>query len=102
MFDRNHNSQIDDFEIVAGQYHTDDVFANVVDIPFNGGEQNLSASFRNAGFFFFSFDKRHEIGNRFLHHPRTFDDLRQEHLSGAKQIADDIHAVHERTFDHCD
>ena len=41
-----------------------------------------------------------EPGYAFFHHPRALYDLGQEHFSGAKQIADDVHAVHERTFDH--
>ena len=35
-----------------------------------------------------------------LHHPRGFHHLRQEHLARAEQIADDVHARHQRTFDH--
>ena len=37
-----------------------------------------------------------------LHHARRLDDLRQEHLARAEQVADDIHAVHQRPFDHVD
>ena len=35
-----------------------------------------------------------------LHRPGALDDLRQEHLAGAEQLADDAHAVHQRPFDH--
>ena len=34
----------------------------------------------------------------FLHHPRAFDDLGQEHFPCAKEIADDAHAGHQRPF----
>ena len=37
-----------------------------------------------------------------LHHARGFDHLRQEHFAFAEQIADDVHAVHQRAFDHLD
>src|SRR5262249_53372353 len=30
---------------------------------------------------------------------RALDDLRQEHLAGAEQVADDFNAVHERPLD---
>ena len=40
-----------------------------------------------------------QIGDRLLHHARRFHDLRQEHFAGAKQIADDVHAGHQRAFD---
>ena len=42
----------------------------------------------------------HQIGDRLLHHPRRFHHLRQEHFAGAEQVADDVHAVHQRAFDH--
>ncbi len=34
-----------------------------------------------------------------LHDTGTLDHLRQKHFALAKQITDDVHAVHERTFD---
>ena len=40
--------------------------------------------------------------DRLLHHARAFHDLRQEHLAGAEEIADDVHAVHQRALDHLD
>ena len=43
--------------------------------------------------------ERHQIGDGLLHHARGFDHLRQKHASGAEQIADYVHAVHERAFD---
>ena len=39
------------------------------------------------------------MSNGLLHHTGRFNNLRQEHFSFAKQIADDIHAVHQRAFD---
>ena len=40
------------------------------------------------------------MGHRLLHHARRLDHLRQEHLAGAEQVADDVHAVHQRALDH--
>jgi hypothetical protein len=34
----------------------------------------------------------------FLHHAGGFHHLRQEHLAGAEQVADDVHAVHQRAL----
>ncbi len=34
-----------------------------------------------------------------LHDARRLDDLGQEHLAGAEQVADDIHAGHQGSFD---
>ena len=39
-----------------------------------------------------------ELRHRLFHHPRAFDDLRQEHLARAEQFTYPIHAVHERAF----
>ena len=44
--------------------------------------------------------ERLEIRHRALHRARALDHLRQEHLAGAKQVADRLHAVHQRPFDH--
>ncbi len=38
----------------------------------------------------------------FLHHPRTFHHLRQKHFAGTKEVADNIHAVHQRSFNDLD
>ncbi len=40
-----------------------------------------------------------QIGDRLLHHARALHHLRQEHLAGAEQVADDVHAGHQRAFD---
>ena len=33
-----------------------------------------------------------------FHHTRRFDHLRQKHFALTEQIANDIHAIHQRTF----
>ncbi len=40
--------------------------------------------------------------HRLLHHACGFHHLRQEHLACAEQIADHVHAYHQRSFDHFD
>ena len=44
----------------------------------------------------FLLHERLEVGHRPLHGAGALDDLRQEHLAGAEQVADDLHAVHQR------
>ena len=39
------------------------------------------------------------MGHGLLHHARRFHHLGQEHLARAEQIADHVHAVHQRAFD---
>jgi hypothetical protein len=41
-------------------------------------------------------------GDGLLHDPGALDDLRQEHLAGAEQVADRVHARHQRPFDDVD
>ena len=41
-----------------------------------------------------------QIGDRLLHHARGLHHLRQEHLARAEQVADHVHAGHQRAFDH--
>ena len=48
----------------------------------------------------FLFHERHQIGDRLLHHARRLHHLRQEHLAVAEEVADDVHAGHQRAFDH--
>ena len=40
-----------------------------------------------------------EYRHRLLHDAGRLDHLRQEHLAGAEQVADDVHARHQRAFD---
>ena len=42
----------------------------------------------------FVLDVRHQVGHGFFHPARDFNHLGQEHLDRAKEIADDVHAVH--------
>src|SRR5690349_23989482 len=39
-----------------------------------------------------------EVGHRALHHPGALHHLGQEHPAGAEQVADDLHAVHQRAL----
>ncbi len=43
-----------------------------------------------------------QVGHGLLHHARGFHHLRQEHLALAEQVADHVHAGHQRAFDHLD
>jgi hypothetical protein len=51
---------------------------------------------------FLLLDEGDEVGDGLLHHPRRLHDLREEHLAGAEEVADDVHAVHQRAFDDLD
>ena len=62
-------------------------------IPFDRSQQDLSGSFLFS-LYFFGFDEGLQMRHGLFHHAGRLDHLRQEHLSGAKEIANDIHTVH--------
>jgi hypothetical protein len=99
---RHHHAKVDDLEAVALQNHADDVLADVVDVALDGGHHHLAFAGSGAGPLLFRFDEGNEVGDGFLHHAGGFHHLRQEHLAGAEQVADDVHAVHQRAFDDVD
>ena len=98
---RNHDAEVDHVEVVALEHDADDILADVVHVAFD--RRHHDRALRLAGltrFCFLRLDERDEMPDRLLHDPRALDDLRQEHLSGAEQIADDVHTGHQRAFDH--
>src|SRR5882757_8575244 len=92
-----HDSEIDHLEVIALEHYTDDVLADVVYVALYGRNYDSTVRARHAALPLL--DERHQVGHRALHHTRTLDDLRQEHLAGSKQVADDVHSIHQRAFD---
>ena len=67
-----------------------------MDVALDGRQQDLAFRLPLTAF-------RLQVGNQvrhgFLHHARRLDHLRQEHLAGAEQVADLVHAIHEGALD---
>ncbi len=99
---RNHHAEVDDLVIVALEHDADDVLADVVHVALDGGEQDLAGglSLGEPELLLLLLHERHEIGDGLFHHPRRLHHLRQEHLAGAEQVADHVHAGHQRPLDH--
>ena len=98
---RRHHAEIDDLVIVAGEHDADDVLADVVHVALDGREHDRArglALVAAGGLFRLHIGQQHR--DRLFHHARRLDDLRQEHFSRAEQVADDVHARHQRAFDH--
>ncbi len=55
-----------------------------------------------AALFLFSLDERHQVGHGDFHDAGAFHHLGQEHLARPEEIADHVHAVHQRPFDDLD
>ena len=99
---RHHHAHVHHLEVVALQYYGDDVLADVVHVAFHRRHHDLAFGAGIAGAQFLGFDVRHQMCHRLFHHARGFHHLRQEHLARAEQVADHVHAVHQRAFDHLD
>ena len=99
---RHHDAEVDDLVIVAGQHDADDVLADVVDVALDRRHQDLAGglafaivdAIRGIGDLL-RLHVRQQPGDGLLHDPRRLHHLRQEHLAGAEQVADDIHAGHQ-------
>ena len=97
---RHHDAEIDDVVIVALEHDADDVLADVVHVALDGGQHDLAVRRNVRAAVLVLLHVRHQIGDGLLHHARRFHHLRQEHPARAEQVADDVHAVHQRAFDH--
>ena len=84
----------------------DDVLADVVHVALDGRDDDLALRparrRRRRHALLLCLDVGHQVRDRLLHHARRLHHLRQEHLARAEQVADDVHAVHQRPFDHVD
>src|SRR5204862_648735 len=102
LLTRHHHAEIEDLVIVTAQYHADDVLADVVDVALDGRHQDLATRLPLTGGMTLParrLHERHQVGDCFLHHAGALDHLWQEHLASAEQVADDVHAVHQRSLD---
>ena len=100
---RHHDAEVHDVVVVALQDDRDDVLADVVHVAFHGGDHDAALGARGlAASRLLGLDVGHEVRDRLLHDARRLHHLRQEHLAGAEEIADHVHAVHQRALDHLD
>ena len=99
LFCRHHDAQVNQFIVVAGQYHAHDVLTNIVYVTLHRGHQDAGHGLPPAQRQLFRFQIGQQNGHGLLHHPRGLHHLRQEHLAGTEQVAHDVHAVHQRAFD---
>ena len=96
---RHHHAKVDDFVVVTLQHHADNILADVVNVTLHGGDDHLAVA---GTFLFAGLNIGFEVGHRLLHHAGGFHHLRQEHFALAKQIANHVHPVHQRPFNHLD
>ena len=99
---RHHHAHVYYFKVIALQHHGDDVFADVMHIALHRRHHDFALGLVVAGTQFFRFDVRHQMRHRLLHHACGFHHLWQKHFACAEQIADYIHAGHQRAFNYLD
>ena len=98
LLGRHHDAKIDDLVVVALEHDSDDVLADIVYISLDGRHEDLALGLDCAAGFL-GLEIGFEPGDRFLHDACRLDDLRQKHLAVTEEVADDIHAIHERSLD---
>ena len=96
-FRRYHHAQVNHLVIVTGEHHTDDVLADIVHVALYRGHQDAAIGLAVLGFL--RLDIRLQIGHSLFHDSRGFHHLGQEHLAGAEEVTDHVHAVHQRPLD---
>src|SRR3990172_5693723 len=99
---RHHDAEVDHLVVVALEHHGDDVLADVVHVALYRGDDHLAARPQVARSGLLGFDVGDEVRHGLLHDAGRLYHLGQEHLAGTEQVADDVHAFHERSLDHLD
>ena len=98
---RDHDAEVDHLVVVAAEHDADDVLADVVHVALHRREHDLALRAAVApGPLLLGGHVRLQVGDGALHRPRALHHLRQEHLSRAEEVADDLHPVHQRALDH--
>ena len=92
---RHHDAKIDNFIVVTLQYHTHNVFTDVMYITFYRRQHDFTVA---ATLLLAGFDVRFQIRHCLLHYAGRFHHLWQEHFPVTKQIADHVHPGHQRPF----
>ena len=83
-----HDAEVDHVVVVAGENDADDIFADVVDVAFNSGEDDFALGFdgvaRGDEFGLFCLHERSEVRDCFFHYAGGLHDLGEKHFAGAE------------------
>ena len=97
---RNHDAEVDDVVVVAGQHDRHDVLSDVVNIALHRRHQDaLSPLHQRRIGEPLRLHVGDEPGHRPLHRACALHHLRQEHLPRAEEVSDHRHAGHQRPLD---
>ena len=95
-----HDAQVDDLEVVALEDDADDVLADVVDVPLDRGGDDPALGPGLARARLLRLQEGDQVGDRLLHDAGALDHLGEEHPARPEQVADPVHAGHQRPLDH--
>ena len=93
-----HDAEIDDLVPVALEHDAHDVLPDVVDVALHGREKHRDLGGHCARLFL-GLEVGLQVRDGLLHDARALDDLRKEHLPGPEEIANHVHAGHQRPLD---
>ena len=93
-----HHAKVDHLVVVASQHHADNVLADIMHIAFHGRRHQSPLGPQTARSLPLGLHEREQASYGLFHHARALYHLRQEHLPGTEQVADHVHACHERAF----
>ena len=71
-----------------------------MNVALDRGEHDLAVAGDVSAAVALLFHIRHQIGDGLFHDAGRFHHLRQKHAARTEQVADDVHAVHQRPLDH--
>ena len=94
---RHHHAEVVHLVVVAAEHDADDVLADVVHVALDRREHDRAL---HAAAGLLLLHVRLEVRDGALHRARALHDLREEHLPRAEEVADDLHAGHQRPLDH--
>ena len=97
---RDHDAKVDNLVVVTSENDAHDVLADVVHVALDRGHENPSLRLRIGVCSALGLHVRGQPRDGFFHHARALHNLGQEHFSRAEEIPDDLHAVHQRAFNH--
>ena len=88
-----HHAEVYDFETVASQNHAHDVLTYIMHISLYRGQQHLSRRAVTVGTL--CFDVGLQYGHSLFHGACRLHHLWKKHLTFSKQLAHQIHALHQ-------
>ena len=93
-----HYAQVLNLESVTSHHDRNDILTDVVHVALDRRHNESTCRLRAFGSALLDIGRQHAHGT--LHHTRTLDHLRQEHLALTKQTTHALHCRHQQLVDH--